>query len=169
MPDTNWERDHACSICHERFRTAAFAQRCEAQGLPLIAGLYRLGDVLTAPREAGRVAVVVEHGAHHGPGKCPVNGPCEHAVQFQLSLYYPTYSGKNRIWIACLGRLPSNYIPPNSRRLASLSTPDQTSWGIIEEQFCAATYLVGESIDEDWQALWEVFPDRRRARVWIGA
>ena len=92
-----------CSICHESFRTPEFAARCEAQGIPALP--YQLGDVLVTSEEAGRLLTIVELRVHHGAGKCPVDGPCEHAVRYQASLLYPTgLTKKTRAWIACLGR-----------------------------------------------------------------
>ena len=149
------DRLNTCSICHETFRAPEFAARCEAQGLPFMP--YQLGDVLRTTKEAGRLATVVELRVHHGLGKCPIDGPCEHAVTYQLSLLYPTYHGKSRVWIACLGRLSHGYLPDGDR-IATLTRPSDLSWGVINENGPADLYCTGGNLWEEWEELWKGFP-----------
>ena len=148
-----------CSICHEGFRTPEFAARCQAQGIPTLP--YQLGDLLVTSKEAGRILTIVELRVHHGAGKCPVDGPCEHAVTYQGSLLYPTKFGRSRAWIACLGRLAFGYIPTDAKRIATLTMPGGTPWGVIPETGDPATYLAVPS-EEEWRRLWEVFPAKDR-------
>ena len=155
-----------CSICHEHFRTPEFARRCEAQGIPVLP--YQLGDVLVTAKEAGRILTIVELSVHHGKGKCPVDGPCEHAVRYQGSLLYPSgRTQKTRAWVACLGRLAWGYIPADAKRIATLTMPGRLPWGIIPEAGDPAVYLAVPS-EEEWCRLWEAFPrkeaDRERVR-----
>ena len=145
-----------CSICHEGFRTPEFAARCQAQGIPALP--YQLGDVLVTSKEAGRILTIVELRVHHGTGKCPVDGPCEHAVTYQASLLHPMgLTTKTRAWVACLGRLKWGYIPTDAKRIATLTMPGGTQWGVIPERGDPATYLVTPS-EEEWRRLWEAFP-----------
>ena len=155
-----------CSICHETFRTPEFAARCQAQGLPAMP--YQLGDMLVTSKEAGRILAIVGLRVHHGAGKCPVDGPCEHAVSYQGSLLYPTgLTKKTRAWIACLGRLAWGYIPTDAKRIATLTMPGGTQWGVIPETGDPATYLAVPS-DEEWRRLWQAFPAKNRPQLTVG-
>jgi hypothetical protein len=124
---------------------------------------YQMGDVLRTTREAGRLATVVDLRVHHGRSKCPVDGPCEHAVSYQFSLLYPTFLARFPVWIACLGRTPFGYVPEGTR-IATLTMPEGTQWGIISKKGPPELYLEGPQINEEWAHLWDGFPAAYLAR-----
>ena len=152
-------QSNVCSICHEHFRAPEFARRCEAQGRPPL--IYHVGDVLfdnpTCLRVVSKVSV------HHGTGKCPIDGPCEHAISYIAYRLYPTHFGLPRAWLASAGnaeQIPGPFIDPNTRVMTLT-----TDWGVIPEDGHPANYLAGPRPEEDWRRLWELWDAMQPKKV----
>ena len=144
-----------CNICGEHFRTPEFAARCQAQGRPPL--VYRVGDVLLKKSAPDHLLVVTNSRVHHGTGKCPIDGPCEHAVTYSGQGMYPTYFGLDRAWMSGLSNFPWQGIMPGHELVAMLTSPSGLSWGVISENGPPELYLAGPRPEEDWHRLWETW------------
>ena len=154
--------EHRCSICHETFAKARYARRCEAQGVPPF--VYMVGDILRRER-VPPLKVIRRIQVHHGFGKCPINGPCEHAVSYEGYHLWPNRWGNHRSWVAGL----TEDLPwPNYHRVGSGRTRIgrlTRDWGIIPEHGKASDYMTGPDVDEDWDRLWDLHPRGRQGRT----
>ena len=146
-----------CSICHEVFRTPEFAARCQAQGRPPL--LYHVGELLLKKSAPDHLLLVTASMVHHGTAKCPVNGPCEHAVSYAGSRLYSGYKDLNRVWFASLSAFGCGWqsIMPGHERIATLNFPGSYPWGEISEKGPPDIYLASPRPEEDWRRLWEVW------------
>lgn len=132
--------------------------------------------------------VVKNHRVHHGTGvECPVDGPCEHEITYRAYLLYPDRLGCDPAWLAsCAGdksiaphtcsrgrasrpspasgciRNPmwptedveEKKAPPGYERVARLTD----LWGVVPRAGDPATYVTGPYVEEDWQRLWDMYP-----------
>lgn len=144
-----------CSICRETFRTPEFAARCQAQGRPPL--LYHPGDVLLKKSAPDHLLVIINSRVHHGTGKCPIDGPCEHAVTYSGDRIYPGYLGLERSWISSLRSFDWQGIMPGHERIATLNFPGGCWWGVISEKGPPELYLAGPRPEDGWRLLWETW------------
>lgn len=151
---------YRCKICHETFRTPKFAARCEGQGRPPLA--YHVGDILFKGSKPGHLLVIRSSRVDHGYGKCPVDGPCEHAVSYNGDRLYPTYFGLERAWKAGIVQFAWQGIMLGHQRIATLNFPTlnfpaNVPWGVISENGPPDLYLAGPRPEEGWARLWELW------------
>ena len=147
---------NTCSICHERFRLPEFAERCEAQGVPPKA--YLVGDVLRRERVPPLI-VVRRIDVHHGTtAKCPIDGPCEHAVTYNGYFLWPDRWKKSRSWMAGAGSVVTwdndHRVRSGHTRVGRLTM----EWGVIPDDGEPSDYMTGPELREDWERLWELYP-----------
>ena len=152
-----------CSICHEVFRAPEFAARCQAQGRPPL--VYRVGDVLLKKSAPDHLLVVTNSRVHHGTGKCPIDGPCEHAVTYSGQRMYPSYFGLDRAWMSSLSEFLWQDIMPGHERIAILNFPGSLPWGVISENGPPELYLADARPEESWRRLWEVWDAMQPKKV----
>ena len=154
---------NVCRICGERFRLPEFAARCLAQGVPK--RLYHTGDVLMKNGTEPMLVVIENVDVHHGSGKCPVDGPCEHAVTYKSYRMYLHGIGTKRSWISCLAtdRTSQEWLGLKNvyQRVARFSM----DWGMVDEDHDPSVYLIGGNIQEDWARLWEPRQPARKKRA----
>ena len=146
-----------CGICHELFAEEWMAQRCEAQGLPLLA--YRVGELIKRKNDAHSLLLVRRIGIHHATGvKCHVEGPCPHDATYYCYRLYADWFGPDRAWVASAGDMQGYHRPdPGHEVVARLTAP----WGVITEMGGAETYMAGPAKEEDWQRLWQLWDEMK--------
>ena len=146
---------NVCNICLETFRAPEFAERCQAQGRPPL--VYHVGDILLKEGKPPHLLVITNSKVHHGTGKCPVDGPCEHVVFYSGYLIYPGQDGSGRVWSGG-GHVRDEC---NLRRgydcIATLNFPGGLPWGVIFENGSPEAYLVGPRPEDGWRRLWEMW------------
>lgn len=157
---TKGESLYRCGICKESFDRPEYAARCQAQGVPPL--LFYCHDVLVLPGHNGRalsheLLVLQSHRVHHRTGvKCPVNGPCEHAVSYSCYRLVPAWLGGARAWLSHTDERMKWYAS-NGNYLKSyqrVATLADDCGGVLLEEADPARVLGGPYPQEEWAALW---------------
>ena len=155
-PIVKWIARPRCGICHEGFEEQWMADRCEAQGTPPF--LVKPKEILYREPDP-HLWIIRWVRVHHGDGKCPINGPCEHAVRYMgFKLWACEWK-----WVKRRQRhsSPAWMVGGGSDTLLSAIQSYEhvcqstQNWGVIEMR--DPSIYIAKNIESSWERLWELY------------